>query len=243
MKISKKNKAFDPSPEFTGQAVCVDCTVPKTVETAFGPKEQFKLVFEIGMLREDGSSFCVWSRGFSPSLHEKSAFAQFLKKWLGRPLTAAEEADFDTEDLVGRSAEITVVHEEGRNGEVYANIALIRPDRTGKPLAPSGKFVRAKDRAPRDAEFRRTEAPASTAKADDDRFDWQGVRIHVGNNKGIDLGDLDRAGVNALINNWLPEVRRKERTTADDRRLIAALEAADAEIRAEDNIPMGSRAF
>jgi len=238
MKISKKNKAFDPAPEFTGQAVCVDSTIPRTVETAFGPKEQFKLVFEIGMLREDGSPFCVWSRGFSPSLHEKSAFAQFVKKWLGRPLTATEEADFDTEDLVGRAAEITVVHEEGRNGEVYANIALIRPDRTGKPLAPSGKFVRGKDRAPKDAEFR----PAEQAPKED-AFDWRRVKIHVGHHNGLDMGDLDRAAINALITNWLPKAKAQKKTTADDRRLMAAVEAADAEIRGDDDIPEANRAF
>jgi hypothetical protein len=243
MKISKKTQSFEACPEYTGKAVCVDVTPLRKTETAYGVKETFKCVFETTILRQDGSPYCVWSRGFTPSLHEKSAFAQFLKKWLGRSLTAAEEADFDTEDLVGRCAEITVVHEEGRNGEVYANIALIRPDRTGKPLAASGKFVRAKDRAPRDAEFRRTEEPAPAPKAEEDRFDWQSVRIHVGNNKGIDLGDLDRAGVMVLIKNWLPEVKKKERTTADDRRLMFALEAADAEIRDEDNIPMGNRAF
>jgi len=244
MKLSKKSQSFEPCPEYTGKAVCVDVTPLKKTETAYGLKETFKCVFETTLLRQDGSPYCVWSRGFTASLHEKSAFAQFLKKWLGRALTTAEESDFDTEDLVGRPAELVITHEEGRTGEVYASIALIRPDRTGKPLAPSGKFVRTKDRAPRDAEFRRTEEPApATPKADEDRFDWQRVKVHVGRHNGLDLGELDRPSVQALIDRWLPEAKGKERTTADDRRLIAALEAADAEIRGEDDIPESNRAF
>ena len=38
-----------------------------------------------------------------------------------------------------------VVHEHV-DGETYANIKLIMPDRSAEPLKPSGKFVRAKDR-------------------------------------------------------------------------------------------------
>jgi len=253
MKISKKSQSFEPHPEYTGKAVCVDVTPLKKTETAFGPKETFKFVFETTVLRQDGSPYCVWSRGFTASLHEKAALTQFLKKWFGRALTATEEESFDTEDLVGRPAEIVITHEEGRTGEVYASIALIRPDRTSTPLKPSGKFVRAKDRAPKDAEFRRTEEPAnapareSTPEAaaphGEAPLEWQTVRVHVGNNKGLELGDLDRRAVLALIEHWIPEARTQKRLSADDRRLIAALEAVQAEIEAEDDVPMGNRAF
>ena len=127
--------------------MCVDITPLKKVETSYGPKETFKVVFETALLRDDGTPCCVWSRGFTPSLHEKAALSQFLRKWFGRALTAAEESEFDTENrCIGKTAEITVVHEQGRTGETYANIALIRPDKTGKPMTPSGKFIRAKDR-------------------------------------------------------------------------------------------------
>ena len=243
MKLSKKSQSFEPCPEYTGKAVCVDVTPLKKTETAYGVKETFKCVFETTLLRQDGSPYCVWSRGFTASLHEKSAFAQFLKKWIGRALTATEEEAFETEDLVGKSAELVITHEEGRTGEVYASIALIRPDRSGKPLTPSGKFVRTKDRAPKDAEFRRTEETAAPKQEDDDRFDWQRIKVHVGNHKGLDLGDLDRPAVCALIERWLPKAKAQERTTVDDRKLIAALEAADAEIRGEDDIPDSNRAF
>lgn len=242
MKLTKNSKSFEPCPEYSGQAVVVDVTPLKKTETAYGPKETFKVVFETSLLREDGTPYCVWSRGFTPSLHEKAAFAQFIRKWFGRALTAAEEAEFDTENLLGKTAEITVVHEEGRTGETYANIALIRPDKTGKAMKPSGKFKRMKDREQNngasDAEYRRAEQAGDPG----DATDWRRTKVHIGKHKGLDVGDLDRAAVQALIEHWLPEVKAKAKPLADDRRLIAALEAAQKELAAEaevdpDNIP------
>lgn len=238
MKLTKNSKSFEPCPEYSGQAVAVDVTPLKKVETAYGPKETFKVVFETPLLREDGTPYCVWSRGFTPSLHEKAAFAQFLRKWFGRALTQAEESEFDTEVLIGKTAEITVVHEEGRDSQVYANIALIRPDRTGKPMLPSGKFIRLKDREKKtgngDAEYHRTERLADAGLPDD----WRHTKVHVGRHKGLDICDLDRDAVTALIDHWLPEAKANPKPLADDRRLIAALEKAAEELAvAADNIP------
>ena len=238
MKLTKNSKSFEPCPEYTGQAVCVDITPLKKIETSFGPKETFKFVLETSLLREDGTPCCVWSRGFTPSLHEKAALSQFLRKWFGRSLTAAEEEEFDTESLLGKTAEITVVHEQGRNGETYANIALIRPDRTSKPMKPSGKFVRAKDRdakgGNKDAEYRRAEQAGEGGEPED----WRRTKVHIGKHKGLDLSDLDRDSVLALIEKWLPTAKANPKPLADDRRLIAALESAATELNtAEDNIP------
>ena len=91
MKLSAQaNKPFDTHPEYNGLAVCVDVTPPKTVQTDYGPKEQFRLVFETTQLREDGRPYLVWSRGFTTSLGEKAALRAFLKQWFSRDLTAAE---------------------------------------------------------------------------------------------------------------------------------------------------------
>lgn len=238
MKISKKSQTFENHPEYTGPAVCVDCTPLKKVETSFGPRDQFKLVFETGCLRQDGSPFLVWSSGFTPSLHEKASLSKFLRQWFGRPLTKAEEDEFDTENLVGRPAVVTIVHNEGRDGQTYSNIALIQSDKSGKPLAPSGKYVRVKDRPAKDddAQFSRAQQPSSGGESS--TADWRTVKVHVGKHSGLDLGDLDREAVTALIEHWLPQAKSKPKQLADDKRLIAALEAAKAEIADEDNIPM-----
>ncbi len=222
MKIKNNGGNFQPCPEYTGPAVCVDVTPLRTVQTQFGPKEKFRFVLEIGETKDDGSPWCVWSAPFTPSYHENSALRPFLRKWMGRELTADEVKHFDTEDMLGRTALITVIHEHS-NGEVYANIALIQPDKSAEPLKPSGKFVRMKDRPPKDTSGYRRAEPAGTNGGD-----LGATKIHVGKCKGLEVRDLAPEQVVALIGNWLPTAKANAKPTADDRRLIAALEAWQA---------------
>ena len=146
---------------------------------------------------------------------------QLLKQWFGRDLTTAEQNEFDTEILVGRPARVSVVHSE-YEGKTFANIGLIRPDKSGDPLKPSGKYVRVKDRDPnKDQRFR----PAAGG-GDEPAADWRRVKVHVGKHTGLDLGDLDRESVEKLIAKWLPEALEKEKPLKADRDLIAALQQA-----------------
>jgi hypothetical protein len=71
-----------------------------------------------------------------------------MKDWRGRSMTQKEWDQFDTEDLIGLPAEIVVDHNNTPDGKTYANLRLIKPDRSGNPLSPSGKFVREKDKLP-----------------------------------------------------------------------------------------------
>jgi len=91
---------------------------------------------------------------------------------------------------------------------------------------------------------RRAEAPAAQAPAPSDHS-WRKTKIHVGKHKGLTLGDLDRASVESLVDRWLPTATAAPKKSADDKRLIAALEAAVAELaaEAEDNIPMGNQPY
>ena len=127
MKLSATGSTtpFEAHPEYDGQAVCVDVTPLKKTQSSFGERETFRVVFETSQLRQDGKRYLLFSRGFTPSLHEKAAFRGFIKQWFGRDLTAAEQNEFDTESLVGRPARVSVVHSE-YNGQTYANIGLIR---------------------------------------------------------------------------------------------------------------------
>src|SRR4051812_5462683 len=145
MKIKASNKEFDPCPEFTGKAVCVDVTSLRKQQSQYGERNVFRIVFEANSEREDGSRHCVWSPNFTPTLNEKSSLRKFLRGWYGRDLSTAELEDFDTETLIGKPAQLVVVHEH-KDGKVYANIAACTADKSGEPLKPSGKFVRAKDR-------------------------------------------------------------------------------------------------
>ena len=234
MKIKNNSGNFQPCPEFTGSAVCVDVTPLKTMQTQYGPKEKFRFVFEIGETKEDGSRWCVWSAPFTPSYHENSALRPFLRKWMGRELSPDEVKDFDTESLLGRPAHITVIHEHS-DGEIYANIALIQPDKSPEPLKPSGKYVRVKDRQA---------APAGQGGYRRVQSDYTGggdllaTKIHVGKCKGLEVRDLAPEQVGALVEHWLPTAKASAKPTADDRRLIAALEAWQAGQKpADDDVP------
>ena len=227
MRIKSNSGNFQPCPEYTGSAVCVDVTPLKTVQTQFGPKEKFRFVFEIGETKDDGTPWCVWSAPFTPSYHENSALRPFLRKWMGRELSPAEVEKFDLEEMIGRPAHITVIHEHS-DGEIYANIALITPDKSAEPLTPSGKFVRMKDRPPKDGAggqgggYRRVESATGTSA------DLGATKIHVGKCKGLEVRDLSPEQVGALVANWLPTAKANAKPTADDKRLIAALESWQA---------------
>jgi hypothetical protein len=223
MKLSATGSTtpFEAHPEYDGQAVCVDVTPLKKTQSAYGERETFRVVFETKELRQDGKPYLVFSRSFTPSLHEKSAFRPFIKQWMGRDLTTAEQNEFDTEALIGRPARVSVVHNE-YNGQTYANIGLIRPDKSGDPLKPSGKYVRQKDRQNNDEKFR----PASNSG--EASSDWRRVKVHVGKHTGIDLGELDRESVEALLTKWLPAAVEMEKPLKADRELIAALQQAKA---------------
>jgi hypothetical protein len=236
LSASGSNSPFEAHPEYDGQAVCVDVTPLKKTQSTYGERETFRIVFETTELRQEGKPYLLFSRSFTPSLHEKAALRAFLKQWMGRDLTTAEQNEFDTESLIGRPARVSVVHNE-YNGTVYANIGLIRADKSGEPLKPSGKYVRQKDRQNNDEKFR----PASNSNESPTPSDWRRVKVHVGRHTGIDLGELDRESVEALLTKWLPTAVEMEKPLKADRELIAALQQAKQALSSqddeEDNIP------
>jgi len=237
MKLSKKQGGnFTPHEEGTFRAVCVDVTPMKKQQSKFGEREVFQLVFETDApAREDGSPQCVWSRGFTPSLNEKANFRKFLRQWLGRDLTAAEETEFDTEDLLGRSAQLVITHETGETGDVFANIVACTGLKNGKPLEPSGKFTRKKDREANgeEASYRGAAKPTDGTPGPEQvdgtkaGEDWTKVKVHVGKHAGVELRDLDAEAIKKLVTNWLPVHEGNKKATADDKRLAAALALAN----------------
>jgi hypothetical protein len=203
----------------------VDVTPLRKQQSQFGERDVFKVVFEVEKQRDDGTPYCVWSKNFTPTLNEKSNLRKFLRSLYGRDLTKQEMEDFDTESLVGKGAQLVVVH-EFKDGETYANIAACTPDKSGTTLTASGKYVRVKDRPPKDGQaatggnggYRRAE-PVSNGGGD-----LLATKIHVGKCKGLEVRDLSPEQVGALVENWLPTAKANAKPTADDKRLIAALE-------------------
>ena len=240
MKIKENNNDFEPCPEFTGKGVCVDVTPLRKQQSQYGERNVFKIVFEVDMEKEDGTRYAVWSNNFTPTLNEKASLRKFLRGWFGRDLTKSELEDFDTETLIGKPAQLVIVHQH-KDGKVYANIAACTPDKSGEPLKASGKFTRAKDRVKDGGQksegggqngYRRAEQPAEAGS------EHASVKVHVGKCKGLELRDLAVEQVQALVANWLPGARANVKPLADDRRLIAALEWwQTAREKEEDNVP------
>ena len=218
MKLSeKKNSNFTPHPETEGpiKAVLVDITDLKKRQTQYGEKEEFRLVFETECMDEENDRrFCIWSRGYVPSLNEKAALRKDLKKMMGRELTSAELEEFDIESLIGHGVKLIIQHET-KDDKTYANISFIAPDKE-KALKPSGKYKRIKDRDDKPADADEDEAPEPTASG------WEAVVVHVGKHKGKKLADVDEGGVKILIEKWLPTAKAAK--NLEDAGLIAALD-------------------
>jgi hypothetical protein len=218
MKLSEKKQSnFTPHPESDGpiKAVLVDVTELKTRMTQYGNKDEFRLVFETEVMDEENDRrFCIWSRGYTPSLNEKAALRRDLKKLMGRDLTSLELDEFDLEALIGHGVKLIIQHEH-KDDKTYANISFMSPDRDKETLKPSGKYTRIRDREVDGNSEEKSEQPG-----------WETVMVHIGKYKGKKLGEVDEAGVATLIEKWLPKAKADGK--AEDAALVAALtELAD----------------
>ena len=204
----KQTSEFISHPETDGmvKAVIVDITPLKEVDTQYGVKEVFQIVFESEIENDDGKRFCVWSRRFTPSLSDRANLRKELKKIMGRDFTALELKGFDIEALIGFGVNLIIQHEIGSNGNTYAVISFIAPDKSGSPLKASGAYTRVKDREVKDYDNQaKSPAPAAKKAAPAAKaVGWQSVIVHVGKFKGKALGDVPEDGVMALLDHWLP---------------------------------------
>jgi hypothetical protein len=229
MKLSeKKNTNFTPHPETEGpiKAVLVDVTELRKRMTQFGEKEEFRLVFETEVIDEENDRrFCIWSRGYTPSLNEKAALRKDLKKLMGRDLTQAELDEFDLEALIGHGVKLIIQHEH-KDDKTYANISFMAPDRDKATLNPSGKYIRIRDRDTDGA------SGNSNSEAKAEQPGWESVPVHIGKYKGNLLGQVDEAGVATLIEKWLPKALADNKP--EDKALAAALTELSTLLNGDD---------
>ena len=217
MKLSeKKNSNFKPHPETEGpiKGVIVDRTELKKRVTQYGEKEEFRFVIETeAMDEENDRRFCIWTRGYTPSLNEKAALRKDLKKMMGRELTTAELEEFDIEGLIGHGVKLIIQHEH-KDDKTFANISFIAPDKDKTTLKPSGKYKRIKDREQDGSTDSNEAEPAATG--------WEAIIVHIGKYKGKKLADVDEAGVKTLIEKWLPQAKAAK--NQEDVALVSALD-------------------
>jgi len=145
MRVSGRGKSFTPAPAGTHNAVCVDVVDLGAVDTNFGRKDMLRLMFEIEEKMDDGYPYLVGQR-YTASIHPKSNLHKNLATWRNKSFTEEELDNFDLEKLVGMPCQILVQHNQGSDGNTYANIAAILPPVKGAKLKPCGKYERVCDR-------------------------------------------------------------------------------------------------
>lgn len=142
-------KDFEPAPEGTHLAVCCDVVDLGMVEGDWGTKHMVQIRWQLGDdeigYRDDGKPWLVTKR-FTLSLHEKSKLRPFLESWRGKRFTQEELSGFDLEKLLNACCQLQVIHGEGQNGRVYANIMAILPYPKGMEKLEVHDYIRAVER-------------------------------------------------------------------------------------------------
>lgn len=93
----------------------------KKVQTKFGVKDKFTVKFEVlDQKSEEGDEPLYVFQTFAPSIGDKSILGKFLRR-LG---FNTSEGTFEMDDLLGFRLSAAITHNEGTNGNTYANIVV-----------------------------------------------------------------------------------------------------------------------
>jgi len=99
-------------------------------------KEQPKVMLQFEVHSEDADGNAVVtdkgepmsiSKNFTASLEEKAILRQELENWRSRAFTAEELKGFHLKNVLGAWAMLSVVKEQGNDGNEYTNISSINP--------------------------------------------------------------------------------------------------------------------
>ena len=128
MKLGSRAKpAIPPVEPGTYFAVCIGAVDLGEQETTYNNKtryaNQLQIIFELPseLIEIDGEEQPrQLSRRFSVSLSTKSNLRKFIETWYGKKFTDDAIREFDTRELLGKPAMLSVVLSEDGN---YANIA------------------------------------------------------------------------------------------------------------------------
>ncbi len=85
------------------------------------------------------------AKSYTKSLAPNSNLRAMLRSWLGREMSEQELNKFETDDLIGRPAQVLVVSYV-KDGESRVYVKEVRKPLEDKQLKPSGEFIQMKDR-------------------------------------------------------------------------------------------------
>ena len=103
-----------------------------------------RLLWEVEEKTDGGKPMLV-GKNYTKSLGLNSPLRTMLCSWLGGEMSEQELDDIDTDDLIGRPAQVLVVSYV-KDGERRVYVKEVRKPLEDKQLKPSGEFIQMKDR-------------------------------------------------------------------------------------------------
>ena len=77
---------------------------------------------------ESGEKAGIVQARYTLSLHERAALRKMLEQWRGKRFSVEETAQgVDLEALLGKPCQLNIVHHEGNDGRIYANVDSVLP--------------------------------------------------------------------------------------------------------------------
>lgn len=150
MIVKAPDERFSTAPEGTFPSVCVDVIDLGMVANRYDPeqpdKQMVRFVWQLDELDENNKPYYV-KNDYTASLHEKAKLRKHLEAWRGRAFTQQELLGFDTESVIGTGCLLSIVHNSGSRGGVFANVGAVMKMARGMAAPAQNGYVRLKDRA------------------------------------------------------------------------------------------------
>ena len=144
MKAHKPKSNFEPCPEGSWPAVCVDVVDKGMQDSQWGPKHkiQIRWVADAEPKRTDKKPYMV-SKKVTLSMGKKSNLRPMLEIWRGKKFQTDQEAyDFDVEALIGAPCQLQVCQEQGDDGPYAFVQAVFKAFPGGPRVAMPKDYVR-----------------------------------------------------------------------------------------------------
>ena len=133
IKFQLPTSDFTPHPDGTHEGKVIGVEDKGERETSFGLKHKVASVIESETASmDDGRPFTA-SLWVTLSGSTKSKLYKVRTALLGRDLTPEERTSFEETELIGKRVGYQVVHREGREGGVFANVDQIWPSKQIQP--------------------------------------------------------------------------------------------------------------
>lgn len=180
MIVKGPDEKFPTAPEGSFPAVCVDNIDLGMVKSSFGGEERerhmVRLVWQIDEEEEPGKPYLV-KQDYTASLHEKAALRKHLEAWRGRAFTDVELFGFELDTIIGAGCIVNVVHNRGRRGGTFANVAGVMKLAKGMIAPKIVDYIRVKDRKAKPAAPAKPAQPPARPRIEEEPPDLGGMGI------------------------------------------------------------------